>query len=94
MAVTRETTLLLLSVAGKRAAATDEEGPSRRAVPAAATKKRKLGTATEGLVVSDRFAVDLMRTCVAPGEGCLRPSSENLRRECWRLQGVAGLGMF
>jgi hypothetical protein len=25
---------------------------------------------------------------------CLRPSSRNLRCECWRLLGVAGLGMF
>jgi hypothetical protein len=42
-----------------------EEGPSRGAVPA--IKKRKLGTAAEVLGVSDRFAVDLMGTCVALG---------------------------
>jgi hypothetical protein len=52
---------------GKRAAAVDEEGHSRGAVPAVATKKRKLGTAAEGLWVSDRFDVDLMGTCAAPG---------------------------
>jgi hypothetical protein len=34
---------------GKRAAAAVDEGPSRGAVPAAATKKRKLGTAAKGL---------------------------------------------
>jgi hypothetical protein len=59
---------------GKKAAAAVEEGPSRGAVPA--TKKRKLGTVAEGLGVSDRFAVDLMGTCVAPGG---RMSSPELR---------------
>jgi hypothetical protein len=44
---------------GKRAATAFDEGPLRGAVPAAATKKRKLGTAAEGLGASDRFAVDL-----------------------------------
>jgi hypothetical protein len=34
---------------GKKAAAAVEEGPSQGVVPAAATKKRKLGTAAEGL---------------------------------------------
>jgi hypothetical protein len=77
---------------GKKPAAAVEEGPSRGAVPA--TKKRKLGTTAEGLGVSDRFVVDLMGTCAAPREGCLRPSSGNLRRKCWRLPGVAGRGMF
>jgi hypothetical protein len=56
-------------------------------VPAATTKKRKLGTLAEGLGVSDHFAVDLLGTCAAPGGGCLRPSFGNLRRECWRLPG-------
>jgi hypothetical protein len=42
-------------------------------VPAAATKKRKLGTAAEGLGASDRFAVDLLGTCVALGEGMYSP---------------------
>jgi hypothetical protein len=60
---------------GKRAVATVDEGPSQGAVPAAATKKRKLGTTVEGLGTSDRFAVDLWR-------GCLRPGSGNLPREC------------
>jgi hypothetical protein len=57
-----------------------EEGPSQEAVPA--TKKRKIGTAVGGVGVSDSFAVELMGTWVAPGEGCLRPSSGSLRREC------------
>jgi hypothetical protein len=48
---------------GKKPAGAAEEGPSRGAMPA--TKKRKLGTAAEGLRVSDRFAVDLMGTCAA-----------------------------
>jgi hypothetical protein len=46
---------------GKKPAAAAEEGPSREAVPA--TKKRKLGTATEGLGGFERFVVDLMGTC-------------------------------
>jgi hypothetical protein len=50
---------------GKRPAAAAEEGPSREAAPA--IKKRKLGTAAEGLGVSDRFAVELMGTCAAVG---------------------------
>jgi hypothetical protein len=58
---------------GKRAAAAIDEGPSRGVVPAAATKKRKLGTAAEGLGVSDRFAVDLLGTCAAPGERMFSP---------------------
>jgi hypothetical protein len=61
---------------GKRAVAAIDEGPSRGAVPAAATKKRKLGTAAEGLRASDCFAMDLLETCVAPGE---RMSSPELR---------------
>jgi hypothetical protein len=59
-----------------------EEGPSRGAVPAAATKKRKLGTAAEGLGVSYRFAVDLMGTCAAPGG---RMSSPELRESSTRM---------
>jgi hypothetical protein len=65
---------------GKKPAAAVEEGPSRGAVPA--TKKRKLGTAAEGLGVSDRFAVDLMGTCAAP-EG--RMSSPELRDSSVRM---------
>jgi hypothetical protein len=61
---------------GKRAVAAltaVDEGPSQGAVPAAATKKRKLGTVAEGLGASDRFAVDLLGTCVAPGETMSSP---------------------
>jgi hypothetical protein len=64
----------------KKPVAVAEEGLSREAAPA--TKKRKIGTAVGGLGVSERFAVELMGTCTALGEGCLRPSSESLRREC------------
>jgi hypothetical protein len=66
----------------KRAVAAVDEGPLRGAVPAAATKKRKLGTTAEGLGASVRFAVDLLGTCVAPRERILRPSSGNLPGEC------------
>jgi hypothetical protein len=67
---------------GKRATIAVDKVPSQGAVPAATTKKRKLGTAAEGLGVSDHFAVDLLGTCAAPRGGCLRPSSRNLQREC------------
>ena len=58
---------------GKRAATAVDEGPSRGAVPDAATKKRKLGTAAEGLGVSDHFAVDLLGTCATPRERMSSP---------------------
>jgi hypothetical protein len=72
---------------GKRAAAAVDEGPLWGAVPAAATKKRKLGTAAEGLGVSDRFDVDLLGTCAAPGE---RMSSPELRESSARMLKVTG----
>jgi hypothetical protein len=50
---------------GKKLVVVAKEGPSREAVPA--TKKRKIGTVVRGLGVSDRFAVELMGTCVALG---------------------------
>jgi hypothetical protein len=56
-------------------------------VPDAATKKRKLGTAAEGLGVSDRFAVDLLGTCVTPRE---RMSSPELRESSARMLKVTG----
>jgi hypothetical protein len=61
---------------GKRAVVAVDEGPSWGAMPAAATKKRKLGTAAEGLGAFDRFVVDLLGTCAAPEE---RMSSPELR---------------
>jgi hypothetical protein len=70
---------------GKKAAAAVEEGPSRGAVPA--TKRRKLGTSTEGLGVSNHFAVDLMGTCAAPGG---RMSSLELRESSARMLEVTG----
>jgi hypothetical protein len=57
-----------------------EEGPSREAAPA--TKKTQRGTVVGGVGVSDRFAVELMGLARPSGEGCLRPSSKSLRREC------------
>jgi hypothetical protein len=53
-------------------------------VPAAApsSKKRKLGTATGGLGVSDSFAMELMGTCAAPGG---RMSSPELRESSARM---------
>jgi hypothetical protein len=72
---------------GKRAAAAVYEGPSRGAAPAATTKKRKLGTAAEGLGVSDRFAIDLLGTCVAPGG---RMSLPELRESSARMLEVTG----
>jgi hypothetical protein len=61
---------------GKKPMGVTEEEPSQVAAPA--TKKRKLGTAVGGLGVSDSFAMELMGTCTALGEGCLRPSSGSL----------------
>jgi hypothetical protein len=88
MAATRETTILLLAIArGKRAVVAVDEGPSRGAVPDAATKKRKLGTAAEGLGASDCFAVDLMGTYVAPEE---RMSSPGLWEFSARMLKVTG----
>jgi hypothetical protein len=65
---------------GKKPAATAEEGPSRKSV--SAIKKRKLGTAAEGLGVSDRFSVELMGTCAALGG---RMSSPELRESSTRI---------
>jgi hypothetical protein len=58
---------------GKRAVVAVDEGPSRGVVTAAAARKRKLGTTTEGLGASDSFAVDLLETCVAPREAMSSP---------------------
>jgi hypothetical protein len=63
------------------------EGPSRGAMLAAAAKKRKLGTTAEGLGASDRFAMDLLGTCAAPGE---RMSSPKLRESSARMLKVTG----
>jgi hypothetical protein len=71
-----------------------DEGPSWGAVPAAAVKKRKLGTTAEGLGASDRFAVDLLETCVAPGEMMSSPELRESSARMLKVTGVAGLGMF
>jgi hypothetical protein len=65
---------------GKKPAAETEDDSAPAVAPS--SKKRKLGTAKGGLGVSDSFAMELMGTCAAPGGGCLRPSSESLRRGC------------
>jgi hypothetical protein len=70
---------------GKKLVATAGEGSSREAAPA--MKKRKLGTAAEGLGVSDRFVVELMGTC-APLGG--RMSSPELRESSARMLRVTG----
>jgi hypothetical protein len=64
-----------------------DEGPSRGAVPAAAAKKRKLGTTAKGLGASNRFAVDLLGTCAAPGE---RMSLPELRESFTQMLKVTG----
>jgi hypothetical protein len=70
---------------GKKLAAVAEECPSREAAPA--SKKIKIGTATEGLGVSDRFAVELMGTCATLGG---RMSSPKLRESSTRMLRVTG----
>jgi hypothetical protein len=65
---------------GKKAATTVERGSSRGAM--IVMKKRKLGTVVEGLGVPDRFPVDLMGTCAAPGG---RMSSLELRESSARM---------
>jgi hypothetical protein len=67
---------------GKKVVMTVDEGPSPGAAPWAATKKRKLGTMTEGLRASERFAVDLLETCMVPGE---MMSSPELRESSTRM---------
>ena len=65
---------------GKKPVVEAKDDPAQAAAPS--SKKRRLGTAMGGLGVSDGFARELMRTCAAPGKGCLRPSSGSLRLEC------------
>jgi hypothetical protein len=67
---------------GKKPAAETGDDPAPAAAPS--SKKRKLGTATGGLGVSDGFARELMRTCAAPGG---RMSSPELRESsAWMLK--------
>jgi hypothetical protein len=70
---------------GKKPVAAAGEGSSRKAT--SAMKKRKLGTAAEGLGVSDRFAMELMGTCAALGG---RMSSPELRESLARMLRVTG----
>jgi hypothetical protein len=71
---------------GKKPAAVTEDDPAPKAAPA--TKKRKLGTAVGELGVSDRFAMELMETCAAPGG---RMSSPELwESSAWMLEVTGG----
>jgi hypothetical protein len=70
---------------GKKPVAETEDDSAPAAAPS--SKKRKLGTARGGLGVSDRFAMELMRTCVAPGG---RMSSPELRESSARMLKVTG----
>jgi hypothetical protein len=72
---------------GKNVVTTADEGPSRGTAPSAAAKKRKLGTTTEGLRASKRFAADLLETCVVPRETM---SSLELRESSARMLKVTG----
>jgi hypothetical protein len=64
-----------------------ETGDNPAPATAPSSKKRKLGTAMGGLGVSDGFARELMRTCVAPGG---RMSSPELRESSARMLRVTG----
>jgi hypothetical protein len=70
---------------GKKPAAETGDDPAPAA--ASSSKKRKLGIATGGLGVSDGFARELMRTCVALGG---RMSSPELRESSVRMLRVTG----
>jgi hypothetical protein len=70
---------------GKKPAAETGDDPAPAAAPS--SKKRKLGTATGGLGVSDGFARELMKTCAAHGG---RMSSPELRESSARMLKVTG----
>jgi hypothetical protein len=70
---------------GKKPVVETGDDPAPAAAPS--SKKRKLGTAMEGLGVSDSFARELMRTCAAPGG---RMSSPELRESSARMLRVTG----
>jgi hypothetical protein len=77
--------VVVVDRSGKKPVAAAGEGSSREATPA--MKKRKLGTAAEGLGVSDHFAVVLMGTCTALGG---RLSSPELRESSARMLKFTG----
>jgi hypothetical protein len=58
---------------GKHAMPTADKGPSRDKALGAVIKERKLGTTTEGLRAFNHFVVDLLETCVVPGETMSSP---------------------
>jgi hypothetical protein len=71
----------------KKAMTTADEGPSWGTASGTAAKNRKLGTAAEGSRASDCFAMDLMETCVVPGETM---SSPELRESSARMLKFTG----
>jgi hypothetical protein len=70
---------------GKKPVVESGDDPALTVAPS--SKKRKLGTAVGGLGVSDGFAREFMRTCVAPGG---RMSSPELRESSARMLRVTG----
>jgi hypothetical protein len=70
---------------GKKPVVETGDDPTSAAAPS--SKKRKLGIAMGGLGVSDGFARELMRTCVAPGG---RMSSPELQESSARMLRVTG----
>jgi hypothetical protein len=70
---------------GKKPVVETGDDPASAAAPS--SKKRKLGISMGGLVVSDGFARELMRTCAAPGG---RMSSPDLRESSARMLRVTG----
>jgi hypothetical protein len=70
---------------GKKPVVETRDDPAPAAAPS--SKERKLGTAMGGLGVSDGFARELMRTCVAPGG---RMSSPELRESSAQMLSVTG----
>jgi hypothetical protein len=70
---------------GKKPVVESGDDPASAATPS--SKKRKLSTAMGGLGVSDGFARELMRTCVAPGG---RMSSPALWESWARMLRVTG----
>jgi hypothetical protein len=81
----RDDAVVAVDRRGKKPVVVAEKGPSQEA--ALATKKRKIGTAMGGLGVSNRFAVELMGTCVALRG---RMSSPELRESSTRMLKVIG----
>jgi hypothetical protein len=72
---------------GKQAMSMADEASSWDKAPGAAVKKRKLGTAAEGLRAFDRFVANLLEICAVPRETM---SSPELRESSARMLKVTG----